>query len=243
MSRLSIAGKSQYKFLDIIFCVFIALQLVCDILVMRVITVGFISFTASSIIFCIDFFLIDVIANVYGMNAARRISFLNFFCQILFAGLLYAFLTDFRPNISLGQMYFNNAIQIRDFGLIVSRNMFLIPIAVLVGNLSNSLLMTLSKYLFFGKFIAFRSVMSSLFGALLMLGISYTKIYWSFGLSYIFKLVLSSMIIKMIGTIILMLPTRILSNFLKDKEGVDVYDLKFKFLQKRQLEISEKNRS
>lgn len=232
MYNLKIEGKVQYAFLDILFCVFIALQFVCDILVMRIVNIGEVSFTASSAIFCINFALMDIIANVYGMQAAKKISFINFGCQLLTAGLLYSFLAKFNPSVTNQDMY-QNALTVRDFGLLITRNMILIPLAVLVGNLSNSTLMTLSKYIFSGRFIALRSLLCSFLGAFLMLGISYTKIFWNLGFSTIVKLIISSMIIKVIGAIILMLPTKYLSNFFKNYEGVDVYDLNLKFLQKR----------
>jgi len=237
MTIVSLAGRPQYKYLNFLFCIFITLQYICDILVLRIFVIDKISFTASSAIFCVNFALLDIVANVYGMQEAQKLAWINFFAQFLIATLLYLFLFNFTPTAYSSVDYTQTAIQLKSFGLTISKNMLVIPIAVLIGNLSNSLLMMISKYIFFGRFIALRTWVCSLAGALLMLSISYTKIYWHLGFPYIVQIIFSSMLIKLIGATILMYPSQFLSNVLRTLEGVDVYDLKFKFLQHRQNEI------
>lgn len=240
MRTPSIAGKPQYKFLSILFCLFITLQFICDLLVLRIINIGVLSFTASSAIFCLNFAIIDVIANVYGMQEAKRIAFLNLFCQILVALFLYTFLYALNPEQYSNPLYVPKARELKDLGLFLASNMIVIPISVLIGNLSNSFIMAVTKYLFLGRFIAIRSVISSLIGALLMLTLAYTKIYWDFSADFIAQLIASSMVVKVLGALIFMFPSKIISNALKQSEGIDVYDLKLKFLKGRQDQINKK---
>ena len=238
MRTPSLVAKEQYLFLGYIFCAFIAIQFVCDILVMRLIHIGALEFTASSAIFCLDFAFMDVIANVYGMQEARRLAFINFGAQLFIGATLFLSLYNFDPLSYANQAYQVTAIQVKGFGLFMSKILLFSPVAVLVGNLSNGILMTTSKYLLYGRFIAVRSLICSLAAALIMLSLSYTFFYWHTGVQYVVHVVLSSMVIKVIGGALFMFPAQYFSNVLKKVEGVDVYDLKFKFLRARQDKIT-----
>ena len=149
MTDISVHGKQQYRFLTYIFCSFITIQFVCDVLVMRLIRVGSLEFTASSVIFCLDFALMDVVANVYGMREARKLAFLNFGTQIFFGVVIYLFLFSFQPQDYSNLAYQTTAGQLKDFGLILAKCLVISPFGVLLGNLSNAFFMTTSKYLLY----------------------------------------------------------------------------------------------
>lgn len=239
IKNTSIVGKGQYRYLIYIFCFFIALQFVCDILVLRLFKVGSLEFTASSIIFCLNFVLMDVVANVYGMKEARRLAFVNFFLQLFCGFALYLFLIGFEPHVYQNANYQLISAQLKAFGLLISNNLLVIPFSVLLGNLCNAFFMSLSKYLLYGRFVGLRSLVCTAASAFVMLLTSYSKIYWDSGAPFIFHVVISSMVVKIIGATLLMLPAQYISYALKKSEGVDVYDLHFKFLAARQRRILE----
>lgn len=239
MTELSVTGKKQYKYFTYLCCLFITFQFLCDILVLRLFKVGSIEFTASSAIFCLNFAMMDIIANVYGMVEAKRLTLINFVAQFICAIFLYSFLITFNPALYGNVDYQAVASEAKAFGLILSKNLLIIPFSVLVGNFANALLMSLSKYLLYGRMVALRSLICSAVSALVMLSISYTKIYWVTGWPFIIHVIMSSMAVKVVGAAFLMAPAQYLSHILKQKEGVDVYDLKFKFLQARQKRILE----
>lgn len=240
MNKILLFSKQQYQYLTYLFCLFLGIQFLCDLLVIRIIQIDMLTFTASSLFFSINFALMDIIANVYGMREAKKLAFVNFFMQYGIAITLYLFYNHFDVNLYQNQPYGEVADKFKAASLYLAMNMLVIPIAVLFGNLFNSFLMAMTKYLFFGKLIGLRSLFCSLVGALGMLLISYTKIYWHMGFDFIWHVIFSSMLVKIIGALILMLPTRLVSNLLKVKEGVDVYDLKYEFLKHRFEIIKQK---
>jgi len=184
-------------------------------------------FDGGTILFPLVYVLGDVITEVYGFKITRRVIWTGFAAMALTTGVF--FLIGVMPGEALwaeetgGNDAYNAILGGMSYGGIVLASLA----AYLAGEFSNAAILSKLKVKTKGRFLWARTIGSSLIGQLLdtmifvfiasLTGVFVWEIFWS--------LVITNYILK-VGIEVLVTPfTYGLSNFLKKKEGIDVFDL------------------
>lgn len=222
--------RKSYQYLPYIVSVYSFFFLLPSLLLRKMIFLPHLGIIPISILFTgIYFMILDVVAEVYGYYEARR---------ILFAGLvtytIFIFIMESMTRIPspLGYHVAWSSIQDPYAYTYLFRGVYLVwfsvVICALIANTLNIIALSKWKILIRGRYFWMRSVTTSLVTALIYSVISN---FFAFGLFlnenqalYFFKLVLISVSAKLLTLLICAYQATLLCYFLKQKEGVDVYD-------------------
>ena len=222
----------KYKYLDVITAFFVAVLIVSNIASSaKIVDMGFsvfgfrLAFDGGTLLFPLAYILGDVITEVYGFKAARRVIWTGFGSLVLSA--LTLFLLKILPpqavwEAETGSIAYNAVLGGMSSGGIVLASLS----AYLAGELSNSLLLSKIKVAMKGRLFWIRAIGSSLVGELLdslifvfvasAAGIFPRELFWT--------LVLTNYFLKCTIEVLILPVTYIVVRVLKYKEGVDVYD-------------------
>ncbi|MBN1615536.1 MAG: queuosine precursor transporter [Deltaproteobacteria bacterium] len=74
---------SGYQWLSLVAALFVTTLVVSNIIAVKVVTVGILTFPAAVILFPVSYILGDVLTEVYGYARARRVIWTGFFCNVL----------------------------------------------------------------------------------------------------------------------------------------------------------------
>ena len=184
-------------------------------------------FTAGDILFPITYILNDVFTEVYGFNKSKLIIWISFFCNLLMIIILK--ITILLPSSDSFVMQEELA------NILGSTPRILIAsfIAFLAGNFANSIVMSKMKVKTEGKYLALRTIGSTLVGegldTLIFMPIVFIN---SLDLQTMMFLIIDTYILKVSLEIILMPITYKVIKLIKKKEKIDTYDngLKYRIL-------------
>ncbi len=151
--------KEEYSKIFIILCAInITCLLISNIITIKTINVFGLIFTAGDILFPITYILNDVFAEVYGFKKTKLVIWLSFFCNLLMVII-------FRITILLPV---NETFDMQNdlVNILGSTPRILIAsfISFLVGNFANSIVMSKMKVKTKGKYLALRTIGSTLIG-------------------------------------------------------------------------------
>lgn len=212
-------NTTNYKYYDIIACLFVAILLISNIVSVKVSHFGKFSFDSGTILFPIAYIFGDILTEVYGYAKSRRIIWIGFFCLLVMALVMYivqALPAD--PSWPFQNEY--NVI----LGF-VPRLVFASIVAYLFGEFLNSFVLAKLKIRTAGKYLWMRTISSTIIGQAAD-SIVFTAIAF-------YGVLPASVMLNIMGTIyvakvlyeILVTPlTYKIVHFLKKAEGVDVYD-------------------
>lgn len=218
MKTIYIAPK-QFKFYCLIVVTFIAVHLACNSVVQKIIPFFSAYVPISAFIFSFVYILGDVVAEVYGYAHAKRLIWLDIYAQLLFAAIISLSLKHSSPVFwKLGSSY--NDI----FGAVFSQALGSC-VAVFCSSMINAYLISKCKIFMKGRVFWIRSIFASTISEGILVTIAYSNtLSFSFPFSVILKSILTAWVIKFLCSIILVLPAAIFVNYLKKKEGFDIYD-------------------
>jgi len=224
---------SSFKYLDVVASFFVVILVVSNIASSaKIVDLGFsifsipLAFDGGTLLFPFAYVLGDVLTEVYGFKTTRRVIFTGFAALVLTALVFFALgILPPEENWSAetgGDAAFSAILGGISYGGIVLASLS----AYLVGELSNSIILSKLKVKTKGRFLWVRTISSTLVGEFLdsaifvliasALGVFSWEIFWS--------LVLTNYILKC-GIEAVVTPfTYWASGFLKKKEGIDVYD-------------------
>jgi queuosine precursor transporter len=77
----------QYRYLDVITALFVAILLISNIASTKITTFGPFTLDAGTILFPLSYILGDILTEVYGFARARKVIWIGFFCNILMAAI------------------------------------------------------------------------------------------------------------------------------------------------------------
>ena len=181
-------------------------------------------FTAGDILFPITYILNDVFTEVYGFNKSKLIIWTSFFCNLLM--IIIFKITIVLPSSDLFEMQEELANILGGTPRILIASF----IAFLVGNFANSIVMSKMKVKTEGKYLALRTIGSTLVGegldTLIFIPIVFIN---SLDLQTMIFLIINTFILKVILEIILTPITYKIINFIKKKENIDTYDNGIKY--------------
>ncbi len=216
--------KASYSPLFILStCLFIAALISANIISVKLIAVGNWFVPAGVIIFPLSYIFGDVLTEVYGYKAARRVIWLGFLCNLLV--VLAIWIAGLWPAAPFwqDQQAYNTILGFTPRLLLAS---FL---AYLVGEFANSVILARLKIATGGRWLWTRTIGSTLVGegldSLIFITVAFAGLP-NFDLP---TAIATQWVIKVAYEVIATPLTYLVVGFLKRAEGVDVYDRQTRF--------------
>ena len=217
--------KKEYSKIFIILCaVNITCLLISNIITIKTINILGLIFTAGDILFPITYILNDVFTEVYGFNKSKLIIWISFFCNLLMIIILK--ITILLPSS-------DSFVMQEELANILGSTPRILIASFIAGNFANSIVMSKMKVKTEGKYLALRTIGSTLVGegldTLIFMPIVFIN---SLDLQTMMFLIIDTYILKVSLEIILMPITYKVIKFIKKKEKIDTYDngLKYRIL-------------
>jgi uncharacterized integral membrane protein (TIGR00697 family) len=225
-------GRKGYRFLDLIMALFITVLVVSNIASSaKIVDWGAdlfgipLAFDAGTLLFPVSYIFGDILTEVYGYKASRRVIWAGFFCLALAAGVLA--LVRVLPGEASWQVYAGDAAYLAILGGISSGGIILASLAAYwSGEFTNSFILAKMKVLTGGRWLWTRTVGSTLAGELVdsLLFVLIASLFRVFPWELFLTLALTNYIFK-VGVEALMTPvTYLVVRGLKKAEQVDFYD-------------------
>jgi uncharacterized integral membrane protein (TIGR00697 family) len=211
--------KDTYKYFTFFSVLFVAVLLISNVAAQKLIPVGPFIFTAGILIFPVSYIFGDVLTEVYGYQNTRKIIWLGFLSSAIM-GLFFYLIIKLPPAPG-----WPNQIAFETTLMQVPRVVFASLIAYLFGEFTNSYVISKLKIANQGNKMWMRFIASTLvgqffdtiifatiaFGGVIPQEILITAI-WS---GYLFKVIYETIVSPI---------TVIVVNYIKKKEGIDVFD-------------------
>ena len=216
--------KRNFKYLDIITGLFVAVLLISGIADTKAITVGFLSFGGGTFLFPIAYIFGDILTEVYGFKRARRVIWIGFACELLMA--ICFMLVGMAPASSDWPFQ-------KDYMNILGLTPRIVAgslVAYFFGEFINSVVLAKMKVYTKGKYLWTRTIGSTIVGELVDTSIFMFIAFWGvFPLPLIISIIFSGYFLKVITEIVFTPVTYWIVNTLKKKEHEDYIDIKTKF--------------
>lgn len=209
----------KFKYFDIILGLFVAVLLISNVASTKIVQFGPFTFDGGTILFPVIYIFGDILTEVYGFKAARRVIWTGFFSALLMSAVF----------IIVGKLPaaadWNNQDAYNVILGLTPRIVIASLVAYFAGEFSNSVTLAKMKVATKGKWLWSRTIGSTLIGegidtALFVLiafwGVLPSELIWTIIVSnYLFK----------VGVEVVFTPaTYGVVGFLKKREGVDVFD-------------------
>ncbi len=204
--------------------IFITCLITANITAVKLVSLGGIILPAAVVIFPISYIFGDVLTEVYGYRQARLVIWLGFACNLL--AVVAIWLGLILPSASFwnGQSAY---VQILGY---TPRLLLASFIAYLVGEFANSFVLAKMKIFTAGRWLWTRTIGSTLVGegldSLFFITIAFLGTIPSSGL---FSAILAQWLFKSAYEVIATPLTYAVVNFLKRREGLDVFDYNTRF--------------
>ena len=217
--------KEEYSKIFIILCAInITCLLISNIITIKTINIFGLIFTAGDILFPITYILNDIYTEVYGFKKSKFIIWLSFFCNLLLVII-------FRITILLPV---NETFDMQNdlVNILGSTPRILIAsfISFLVGNFANSIIMSKMKVKTKGKYLALRTIGSTLIGEGLDTIIFIPIVFiGNLDLKTILFLIIDTYVLKVLLEVVLTPITYKVVEFIKNKENIDTFDNEQKY--------------
>lgn len=226
------SGHKGYRFLDLIMALFITVLVVSNIASSaKIVDWGAdlfgipLAFDAGTLLFPISYIFGDILTEVYGYKASRRVIWMGFFCLALAAGVFA--LVRVLPGEASWQVYAGDAAYLAILGGMSSGGIILASLAAYwSGAFTNSFILAKMKVLTGGRWLWTRTVGSTLAGELVdsLLFVLIASLIRIFPWELFLTLTLTNYLFK-VGVEALMTPiTYLVVRGLKKAEQVDFYD-------------------
>lgn len=207
------------KFYDIFTGLFVAILLVSEITSTKLIHIGFVQTAGAIILFPISYIMSDILTEVYGYARARRVMWIGFGSLVLMSLVLIA--VEFLPS---APTWHNQQAYDVILGF-VPRISFASIVAYWVGGFANDFTLAKMKILTKGKMLWSRTIGSTVVGqavdSFLFIGIAF---YGIIPTPVVLQIALTQYILKVIYETVATPFTYLVVNFLKQHEGLDVFD-------------------
>jgi uncharacterized integral membrane protein (TIGR00697 family) len=217
--------KGAYSFWFLLCCaIFITCLITSNIIAVKLIEIFGIVLPAAIIIFPLSYIFGDVLTEVYGYTEARKVIWLGFFCNLLF--VLASYFGKVLPPASFwdGQASYEKILGYTPRLLLASF------IAYLFGEFSNSFVLAKLKIKTKGRFLWIRTIGSTIVGegidSAVFISIAFYGTLPHLTLAYT---IFNQWAFKTLYEVIFTPLTYGVVNFLKRKEGIDVFDYETRF--------------
>jgi hypothetical protein len=226
------AKMKRYRYLDWIMAVFITVLIVSNIASSaKIVDWGFglfgvpMAFDAGTLLFPVSYIFGDILTEVYGYKASRRVIWAGFFCLALSAGVFA--LVRVLPGEAAWQGYAGDAAYLAILGGMASGGIVLASLAgYWSGEFTNSFTLAKMKILTEGRWLWMRTIGSTIIGELVdtLVFVVVASLFGVFPWSLFLTLTLTNYVFK-VGVEALMTPvTYVVVWALKRAEDEDFYD-------------------
>jgi queuosine precursor transporter len=215
MALLIEKNHMNYKYLPSIAMVYMTLKLTTILLIYKIINIGPFSASASTIIMPFWFFCGGIIAETYGYKTAKNLIWVALICQLLFALICTCGLSlDINSHSQHDQALANlPRVTISSF------------LAVVSGGFINAYIITKWKIIFHGKYFWIRSLFASTIGEFVFTFVAYLcEFLGMVPFSKLMELMMFSFTVKILLNPILIIPSWMISNALRQSEQSDPDD-------------------
>jgi len=227
----------SYKYLDLVTAFFAVILVTSNVASSaKIVSLGFsvfgipMAFDGGTLLFPLSYVLGDILTEVYGFRAARRVIWAGFVCLALSALLFFAL--QCLPPDPVWESYAGSAAFKAILGGMSSGGIVVASLAgYLFGEFSNSVILSKMKVSFKGRFLWIRTIGSSLAGELLdsVVFVTIASLAGVFGWELFLTLVLTNYLLKLSLEVIITPATYAAVKVLKKSEGIDVYDEGIKY--------------
>ena len=214
----------QFRYYDLLLHVFVVVLLVSNLVAPKIVALGPFRVSGAQLLFPIAYIFGDIFTEVYGYGASRRAIWVGFFSSALLAvmGLIATALPP-APG------WEDQAAFAKVFGF-VPRLVAASLVAYWAGEFANSFVLAKLKLLTNGRHLWTRTIGSTAVGqavdtAVVMVGVFGGTLSWGL----IANLIGSGYLAKVLYEVAATPLTYAVVNFLKRKEGVDVFDYGTRF--------------
>jgi uncharacterized integral membrane protein (TIGR00697 family) len=229
--------KRTYRYLDLIMALFVTVLIVSNIASSaKIVDWGIsllgipLAFDAGTLLFPLSYIFGDILTEVYGYRASRRVIWTGFACLALSA-LVFS-VVRILPGEANWQKYAGDAAYLAILGGMSSGGIVLASLAgYWSGEFSNSFVLAKMKLLTRGRWLWTRTIGSTLVGELVdtAVFVIVASLFKVFPWELFLTLTLTNYLFK-VGVEALMTPvTYLIVNTLKRAEGEDYYDWDTKF--------------
>ncbi|GAB1483547.1 queuosine precursor transporter [Treponema sp.] len=226
-------ARPQYKHLDLIMAYFVAILIVSNIASSaKIVDLGIslfglrLSFDGGTILFPLSYIFGDVLTEVYGFRASRRVIWTGFIALGLSSLVFFALKS--LPGEAGWESYAGSAAYLSILGGMSSGGIALASLlAYWVGEFTNSAILSRMKLATGGRFLWARTIGSTLAGQLVDT-LAFALVATSLGVfpwAIFISLVVSNYIFKCLIEILMTPATYLAVNKLKAAEGIDTYDV------------------
>jgi queuosine precursor transporter len=199
---------------------FVVALVVSNIIAVKLVEVSGRTFDAGNVLFPLAYLLGDVLTEVYGFRAARRVILLGFACNLLAVGAIQIAL-----RLPAAGFWEENEAAFETI-LGTTWRIFVASLcAYLVGELTNSFVLSRMKVATRGRFLWSRTIGSSLLGQGLDSALFVTIAFAGTGADLLDTIV-TTWLIKVAWEAAATPLTYLLANGLKRREGIDVFDVR-----------------
>ena len=239
----SLKSSPQYRYLDFIMAFFVAVLITSNIassakiVDLGITLFGFwgipplhLAFDGGTILFPISYIFGDIITEVYGYRASRRVIWTGFIALSL-TSLLFLVLR-FLPGDAVWESYAGTAAFDAILGGMSTGGIAVASLAgYWIGEFSNSIILSRLKVLMKGRALFVRTIGSSLVGELLdsLAFVFVASLTGVFGWELFVTLVVTNYLFKLSVEVILFPLTLLVVRKLKKAEGIDTYDVGIRF--------------
>ena len=219
-----VTGTGNYRYFDIIVGLFVAVLLISNIASTKIVDIWRFTFDGGTILFPLSYIFGDILTEVYGYRQSRRAIWIGFLSAVVMSLVLgLVGLLSPAEGWDLQEAYM--AI-LGQTPRIVTASL----IAYFAGEFSNSYILAKMKVFTRGKWLAARTIGSTVVGqgidTLIFVIIAF---YGLFSNSMLLAIIVSNYIFKVLLEVAFTPLTYKIVNSLKRAEGVDYYDRKTNF--------------
>jgi uncharacterized integral membrane protein (TIGR00697 family) len=222
----------SYRYLDSITALFAVILVTSNVASSaKIVDMGFsvfgtrLAFDGGTLLFPLSYIIGDILTEVYGFKAARRVIWTGFVCLAVSA-LLFFILGRLPPDATWESYAGSGAFRAILGGMSSGGIVFASLAAYLLGEFSNSVILSKMKVMFKGRYLWVRTIGSSIIGEFLdsLVFVAIATIAGVFSRELFFTLVLTNYLLKLCLEVIFTPATYLAAGLLKKAEGADVYD-------------------
>ena len=212
-------NERSFKFLGLITCLYITMQLVSDVTAGKIAQIGPFPVSVTVLYFPITYMFADILTEVYRYARARSVLRTVLVCSVI-AVLIYQLVVFLPPGIGFDA----NEAYSRVFGQ-VPRVLVGGWIAVFAGDILNNFVLAKLKIRTQGRFLWVRTIASTIIGQFVNTTLFYLiALYAVLPTDLLVKSILAGWMIKVLVEIVLTPLTYVVINALKKAEHEDYYD-------------------
>jgi uncharacterized integral membrane protein (TIGR00697 family) len=236
-SDSQIPNSSSYRYLDLVMAFFVAVLIVSNVASSaKIVDLGFslfgirLAFDGGTLLFPLSYVFGDILTEVYGFRASRRVIWTGF-AALALCSLVFLLLRRL-PADKEWEVYAGSAAYDAILGGMSTGGIALASLAgYWIGEFSNSVILSRMKVAMKGKLLWVRTIGSTLVGELLdsLVFVFIASLTGVFGWELFLTLVLTNYVLKCAIEVIMTPVTYGAVHFLKKKEGIDTFDVGVKF--------------